>query len=138
MPMLKKIAFATALASASFTAAPAFAADSPAVGSWDIVADTQMGQFESTMIVADSGDGYTVDIEDKPMTGPGGSAMPAMPSTISDVKVDGANFSFKRTIDFQGQALVLSYTGSVEGDTLTATANSDFGPTPVTGKRSGS
>lgn len=135
--MLKKIAFAAALAGASF-AAPAFAAGSAAVGTWDIVAETQMGKFESTMTVAEAGGAYAVDIQDKPATGPDGSAMPAMPSKVSDVKVEGNAFSFKRTIDFQGQAIALSYSGTVDGDKLTATANSDFGPTPITGTRKAS
>ena len=132
--MLRKIAFAAALAGASF-AAPAFAADSPVVGVWDIAAETQMGKFESTMTVAEAGGAYTVDIKDKPATGPDGAAMPAMPSTISDVKVDGASFAFNRKIDIQGQSIALAYSGTVDGDTLTATANSDFGPTPITGTR---
>lgn len=132
--MLRKIAFAAALAGASF-AAPAFAADSPVVGTWNISAETQMGKFESTMTVAEAGGTYTVAIEDKPMTGPDGAAMPAMASTISDVKVDGASFAFNRKIDFQGQAIALAYSGTVDGDSLTATANSDFGPTPITGTR---
>ena len=66
--MLRKIAFAAALAGASF-AVPAFAADSPVVGVWDIAAETQMGKFESTMTVAEAGGAYTVDIKDKPATG---------------------------------------------------------------------
>lgn len=135
--MLRKIAFAAALAATAF-AAPAFAAGSPAVGAWDIVAETQMGKFESTMTVAEAGGAYTVAIEDKPATGPDGSPMPAMASTISEVKVEGNAFSFKRTIDFQGQAIALSYAGTVDGDKLTATANSDFGPTPITGTRKAS
>jgi len=135
--MSRTIAFAAALAAASF-AAPALAAGSPAVGAWDIVAETQMGKFESTLTVAEAGGTYTVAIEDKPMTGPDGAAMPAMPSTVSDVKVDGNAFSFKRTIDFQGQAIALSYEGAVDGDKLTATASSDFGPTPITGTRKAS
>lgn len=135
--MFRKIAFAAALAATSF-AAPAAAAGSPAIGAWDLIADTQMGRFESTMTVAEADGAYTVAIEDKPMTGPDGATMPAMPSTVSEVKIDGASFAFKRTIDFQGQKIDLSYAGKVEGDTLTATANSEFGPTPITGTRKAS
>ena len=43
--------------------------------------------------------------------------------------------AFKRTVDFQGQAMVFNYTGSVDGNTLTATATSDFGAIPVKGTR---
>jgi len=134
-PMLKSIRFAAFVAGVSLVAAPALAADSPVVGSWATVAETQMGNFESTMTVDQSGDAYTVEMVDAPMTGPDGQAMPAMASEISDVKVDGASFSFTRKIDFQGQAIVLAYSGTVDGDTLTAQANSDFGPTPIKGTR---
>ena len=133
--MFKTVRFAALAAAASLIAAPALAADSPVAGTWAIVADTQMGKFESTMTVAESGGAYTVAIVDQPMTGPDGAPMPAMASTISEVKVEGNGFTFKRTIDFQGQAIALSYAGTVEGDKLTATANSDFGPTPITGTR---
>jgi hypothetical protein len=133
--MLKSVRFAALAAAASLFAAPALAADSPVAGTWAIVADTQMGKFESTMTVAEAGDAYTVAIVDKPMNGPDGQPMPAMASTISEVKVEGNSFTFKRTIDFQGQAIALSYAGTVDGNNLTATANSDFGPTPITGTR---
>ena len=132
--MLKTIRFA-ALAAGALIAAPALAQGSPVVGTWATVAETQMGNFESTLTVAQSGDAYTVEMVDAPMTGPDGQPAPAMVSEISDVKVDGASFSFTRKIDFQGQAIVLAYSGTVDGDTLTAQANSDFGPTPVKGTR---
>src|SRR5690606_22072304 len=133
--MFKTIRFAALAAGAALISAPALAADSPVVGTWATVAETQMGNFESTLTVAEEGGAYTVEMADAPMTGPDGSAAPAMASTISDVKVDGASFSFKRTIDFQGQGMVLSYSGTVDGDTLTAEANSDFGAVPVKGTR---
>ena len=133
--MFKTVRLAALVAAASLVAVPALAADSPVAGTWAIVADTQMGKFESTMTVAEAAGAYTVAIVDGPMTGPDGQPMPAMASTISEVKVEGNGFTFKRTIDFQGQAIALSYAGTVEGDKLTATANSDFGPTPITGTR---
>jgi hypothetical protein len=133
--MIRTIRFAALTAAASLLATPALAADSPVVGSWSTVAETEMGNFESTMTVAEADGSYTVEMVDAPMTGPDGSAAPAMASTISDVQVDGSKFSFKRTIDFQGQGMVLSYSGTVDGNTLTAEANSDFGAVPVKGTR---
>ena len=124
-----------ALVAGALIAVPALAADSPVVGTWATVAETQMGNFEATMTVAEAGEGYTVEMVDAPMAGPDGQPAPAMANEISDVKVDGASFSFTRKIDFQGQAIVLAYTGTVDGDTMTAQANSDFGPTPVKGTR---
>lgn len=133
--MFRTIRFAALAFGATLIAAPALAADSPVVGTWATVAETEMGNFEATMTVAEAGGGYTVEMVDAPMTGPDGSAAPAMASTISDVKVEGSKFAFKRTIDFQGQGMVLSYEGAVDGDTLTASANSDFGAVPVKGTR---
>ncbi len=133
--MLRTIRFAAAFAAASLLAAPALAEGSPAVGSWATEAVTDFGTFKATLTIAPSGNGYTVEMVDVPQTGPDGQPAPAMASSISDVSVDGSKFSFKRTIDFQGQAMLLNYTGNVEGDTLTATANSDFGAIPIKGTR---
>jgi hypothetical protein len=133
--MFRTIRLAALAVGASLIAVPAFAADSPVVGTWATVAETEMGNFEATMTVAEASDGYSIEMVDASMAGPDGSAAPAMASTISDVKVDGSKFSFKRTIDFQGQGMVLSYEGAVDGDTLTASANSDFGAVPVKGTR---
>jgi hypothetical protein len=133
--MFRTIRLAALAVGASLIAVPAFAADSPVVGTWATVAETEMGNFEATMTVAEASDGYSIEMVDASMAGPNGSAAPAMASTISDVKVDGSKFSFKRTIDFQGQGMVLSYEGAVDGDTLTASANSDFGAVPVKGTR---
>jgi len=133
--MFRKFVFAATLAAASLTATPALAQSSPAVGTWDTESVTDFGTFKAEVTIAQSGGGYTVAMVDAPQTGPDGQPAPAMTSTISDVTVNGANFSFKRTIDFQGQAIVLNYTGSVDGNALTATANSDFGAIPVKGTR---
>jgi hypothetical protein len=123
------------LAGVTLVATPALAQSSPALGSWATEAKTDFGTFKSTMTIAQTGGAYTVAMVDAPQTGPDGQPAPTPASTISDVQVNGANFSFKRTIDFQGMPIVLNYTGSVDGNTLTATANSDFGAIPVTGTR---
>lgn len=133
--MLKTLALAALLASASLTAVPALAAGSPVVGTWNTVADAQGQKFESTVTVAEANGAYTVDIKDKPMTGPDGQAMPPMQSTISDVKVDGAKFSFKRTLAFGDMPMELAYSGSVDGNNLTAQVTSPMGAIPVTGTR---
>ncbi len=133
--MFRKTGFAALVAAASLMAAPALAQSSPVLGSWDTEAATDFGTFKAVLTLAQDGSGYTAQMVDAPQTGPDGQPAPAMASTISEVKVEGANFSFKRTIDFQGQAIVLNYTGSVDGNSLTATANSDFGAIPVKGTR---
>lgn len=122
---------------ASLIAAPATAQDSPVVGTWNTEAVTDFGTFAATMIVSEAEDGYAVEIIDQAPEGgaPAGGAAPAMESTISDVSVDGSEFSFKRSMTTPQGAMEISYTGNVEGDSMTASANTDFGAIPVTGTR---
>ena len=48
--MLKSLRFAIVAASASLVAAPALAADSPVVGTWNTEAVTDFGTFRSTLL----------------------------------------------------------------------------------------
>lgn len=132
---MRKIAFAALAAGVSLMAAPAFAAGSPVLGTWNTVAKTEQGSFEATMTISEANGGYTVEMKEKPMTGPDGAAMPPMASKFSDVKVDGSNFSFKRSLNFGDMPMDLTYSGSVNGNNLTAQVNSPMGAIPVTGTR---
>ena len=58
-----------------------------------------------------------------------------MPSTISDVVVDGAKLTFKRKLTTPQGEMNLTYTASAEGDALTGEIGSDFGPIAMTGTR---
>lgn len=129
--MFSKTVFAAVVASATVIAAPAYAQSSPVLGNWDTEAVTDFGTFKATLTVAEANGAYAIEMKDVPAEG----APPPGASSISDVTVNGANFSFKRTIDFQGQPIVLNYTGTVDGNALTATASSDFGAVPVKGTR---
>jgi len=133
--MLKKMGFAALVAGASLMSVPALAADSPVVGTWKTVAKTDMGSFESTVTIAEAADGYTVEFKDAPMTGPDGAAMPPMESKISEVKIDGAKFSFKRSLAFGDMPMDLAYSGTVDGNNLTAEVTSPMGAIPVAGTR---
>lgn len=130
MPTIRLCALAFA---AALFAAPAMAQDSPVLGTWNTQAVTDFGTFASTITVLDDEGSYIVLMEDVAPAG-GGEAPPAMESSISDVVVDGASFSFTRTIT-SPMEMSLAYSGSVDGDSLTATATSDFGAIPVTGTR---
>lgn len=132
---MRKIVFAALAASVSFMAVPALAAGSPVVGTWNTAVDVQGQKIESTLIVAEANGGYTVEIKDAPMTGPDGAAMPPMDSKISEVKVDGANFSFKRSLAFGDMPMELAYSGKVDGNALTAEVASPMGAIPMTGTR---
>ena len=102
---MKKLVFAAV--AAAFLATPALAADSPAAGAWAIEAKTDFGTFKSDWTVADAG------------------------AAAGDH--DGAKVTFDRALDMGGQKFSMSYDLTVEGDTLSGTANSDFGPIPISG-----
>jgi hypothetical protein len=132
--MFKPVRFAALAAVASLMAAPALAADSPVVGTWDTAIDVQGQKITAELTVAQSGDAYTVAIKDGPMPGAPADA-PPMPSTISDVVVDGAKLTFKRKLTTPQGEMNLTYTASAEGDALTGEIGSDFGPIAMTGTR---
>jgi hypothetical protein len=129
--MLNKSVLAALAATATVLAAPAYAQSSQVVGSWDTEAVTDFGTFKATLTVTEANGAYAIEMTDVPAEG----APPPGASSISEVTVNGADFSFKRTIDFQGQPIVLNYSGKVDGNALTATASSDFGAIPVKGTR---
>lgn len=133
--MLKSLRFAVLAAGASLMAAPALAADSPVVGTWNTEAVTDFGTFKSTMTVAEANGAYTIDIKDVPIEGAPPSP-PSPPGAITDVVVDGAKFSFKRKLTTPQGEMNFSYTGTVEGDKLTAEVDTgQFGKIPFTGTR---
>lgn len=127
---MKTIRFAALALAASLFSAPALAQESPVLGTWNTQAVTDFGTFSATMTVMDDEGAYIVTMEDAPVEG-----MPTMEGTISDVVVDGASFSFKRSLTSPQGPMELTYSGSVEGDNLTATVASPMGAIPVTGTR---
>jgi len=132
--MFKTVRFAALAAAASLMAAPALAADSPVVGTWATAVDVQGMKIEAELTVAQADAGYTVAIKDGPMPGAPADA-PPMPSTISDVVVDGAKLTFKRKVTTPQGEMNLTYTANADGDTLTGEIGSDFGPIAMTGTR---
>ncbi len=130
---MKKLVFAAV--AAAFLAAPALAADSPAAGTWAVEAKTDFGTFKSDWTVAEADGAWTLDMKDQPMEGGPGGDGPPPESTISNLKVDGGKLTFDRALDIGGQKMNISYDVTVEGDAMTGTANSDFGPIPIAGTR---
>ena len=130
---MKKLVFAAV--AAAFLAAPALAADSPAAGTWAVEAKTDFGTFKSDWTVAEADGAWTLDMKDQPMEGGPGGDGPPPESTISNLKVDGGKLTFDRALDIGGQKMNISYDVTVEGDAMTGTANSDFGPIPISGTR---
>ncbi|HEU4651836.1 MAG TPA: hypothetical protein VFS49_10520 [Croceibacterium sp.] len=132
--MLKTVHFAAIAAAVSLATAPAVAADSPVLGTWDTAIDVQGQKITAEWTVAQTGDGYTVSIKDGPFPGAPADA-PPMPSTISDVVVDGAKLTFKRKLTTPQGEMNLTYAATAEGDALAGEINSDFGPVALTGTR---
>ena len=128
--MFKTIRFAAVAAAASLLAAPALAESSPVVGVWNTEAVTDFGIIKATMTVAEADGGHTIEMQDVPLEG-----FPPMASTISDVVVEGPKFTFKRKLSGAQGDILLTYTGTVDGNSLTADVGSDFGPIKLTGTR---
>jgi hypothetical protein len=51
------------------------------------------------------------------------------------VKVEANKLSFTRALKMEQGPMNLKYTVTVDGDTMTGEASSDFGPIPITGTR---
>ena len=133
--MLKKISLALA-AGASLLAVPALAQSSPVVGTWDTAAVTAFGTFKSQIIVTEANGAYAVEMKDIPAEGAPADGGGMTPGPITDVVIDGANFSFKRKLTTPQGDMNLAYTGKVDGNSLTAEVDTGaFGKLPVTGTR---
>ena len=126
---------AAALAGAALIATPAYAEG--VVGTWNLVAATQMGEFKTTMTVAEADGGFTVEMVDVPPEEGAAAGGPPMDfeSSISEVTVEGSDLKFKRALSNPQFSMDLSYALTADGDSISGSANSDFGPTPITGTR---
>ncbi|HVS15908.1 MAG TPA: hypothetical protein VMV46_18450 [Thermoanaerobaculia bacterium] len=96
----------------------------PAVGSWNLVIETPIGNQESILVL----EGPVDDLVGK-ISGTQGE------TSLRDIVVTGDTLTFAITIDAQGQQMDLTFEGAVTGDSLTGTFTSPFGPAPVTGTR---
>ena len=94
----------------------------PAVGVWGVNMNTPLGSIPVTLTLNEDGTGSMLadSLGEAPVTG---------------VVYDGPAVSFSTEIDAQGQAVMLDFSGSVEGDTLDGSFATDFGDLQVTGTR---
>jgi hypothetical protein len=87
------------------------------VGEWTATAQTGNGTTTELVTVIETDDGYAITAKlqgaaaGQPEAGPG-----------ADIVLDGDHFSYKRTLNFPGNAIEISYAGVVSGDTFTGTA----------------
>ncbi len=98
------------------------ATGNPLAGVWDILSDSQLGKFERKLVVYKDGTGkYITDAD----------------NAISELKVDGANVTFKVTISAQGTELPLTFKGTLAADALNGNFEADGSPMAVvTGTKS--
>jgi len=93
----------------------------PFVGSWDTVATSPLGDQASVWTIAEDGTGImSSELGDQAVDG---------------IVVDGNNVSFTLDVDAGGQFLSLSFSGVIDGDSLSGVFGSDFGDFNVTGTR---
>jgi len=81
-----------------------------AAGTWKGETQGRGGTQTMTLTLAVDGSALTGTFEQGPQSGP-----------ISEGAVDGTMISFQRNVEFGGNAVTLSYSGQIEGDTLTLT-----------------
>jgi hypothetical protein len=111
-------------------AAPAFGQSF--VGEWTATAVTQAGNVSETLTVTKTANGYEIKAK---LVEPGPEGTPeAGPGT--DIVLDGDKFSYKRKLTTPEGSLVITYTGTVSGDTFTGTVNlGGFAEAPYNGVR---
>lgn len=95
-----------------------------AVGSWNLVIETPVGNQESVLVV--TGDASMLD---GMLSGEQGEV------PLTEVMFAGEELTFAVSIDAQGQQLDLTFKGTVAGDSINGTFESPFGPITVTGSR---
>lgn len=122
---------------AALTTSPASAQN--VSGTWQITSETQRGTLNQTLTLAVSGSSLTgtMTFGGGGRRGGGGGGGPQS-FEISDGTVDGDSFSFTVLLDFGGNSFTLSFSGTVDGDTMEGTREGGRGGgQPFTGTRGG-
>ena len=97
------------------------AGTAPGVGAWDVNIITPVGAQSGVWTINADGTGVMgSDLGDQ---------------VIDGIMLEGNSIAFDVDIDAGGQALSLSFSGTVEGDSLDGEFASDFGAFDVTGSR---
>lgn len=101
------------------------------VGTWTATAHLD-GGIESleTLTVKREGTGYSI-------TGRAVDPQPGAPQAGPGVEImiEGDKFAYKRTLNFQGNEIIISYVGNVSGDTFAGTADVGGLQVPYSGVR---
>lgn len=122
-----KIRLLLTLALALGSSALALAAD--LAGRWTSKFDSQIGEQNYVYVFAHEGDHLVGTATYEHSMGKGEAKLTA-------IKVDDAKVSFTETVNLGGNELVITYTGTIEGDAMKLTRQvGDFATEQITAKR---
>jgi len=97
------------------------AGTSHGVGAWDVIIDTPVGSQAGVWTINADGTGIMGSDQGD--------------QAIEGIALEGNTIAFDVDIDAGGQSLSLSFSGTVNEDSLDGEFSSDFGPVPVSGSR---
>ena len=106
-------------------AVPALA-DSGVVGKWEATMQGPQGEAQIAMEFKGTDEELSGT-----WTGPRGS------DELEDVKWDGKTLTFKRNLEFQGNAFSIDYSATVDGDTMNVTMTTPRGTREFQAKKAG-
>jgi hypothetical protein len=129
--MYRSRVFAIAVIAALALAGSAFAQEKPketpkidVSGTWDLTVETPQGAMSLTSTFKQDGE---------KLTGTQSSQMGEMPL---EGTLKGADIAFAIVIDMQGQQMTITYTGKVDGETMSGTIEfGSFGSSTWTAKK---
>ena len=109
------------LAATSILLAGCVASAPPAVGVWDIQLNTPLGAQSVVLTVDSDGTGS--------LNGAQGQ------QNLDSITLDGNTLGFEISAQPQGQAITLTFSGTIDGDALTGEVTTPMGAMPMTGTR---
>ena len=123
MNMLRRI-FVISMAAAGAFASVAFAADANVTGTWNVTVESSIGSGAPTFTLKQTGSDvtgtYKGQLGEAPVTG----------------TVKGNDLQLKYSVSGQGQELTVTYTGTVDGDSIKGKVSyGEMGEGTFTGKK---
>ena len=94
----------------------------PGVGTWSVEMNTPLGMLPATLTLNEDGSGSMTSDQ-----------LPE--ASFSGAVFDGNDIAFSVEVDAQGQTLLLDFSGTVEGNSVSGQFGSNFGDFSVTGSR---
>jgi len=107
-------------------------------GTWQITSEGRRGAQTITIELVQNGSALTGTATFTGGGRRGGGGGGGQEVAVTNGTVDGSSFSFDLVLEFGGNAVTLSYSGTYEGDSMEGTrSGARGGGQPFTGKREG-